>query len=171
MEVIKNCLWRQFGACLDMLENVLELCTDEFLQNHQKIFYISFHTLIFLDYYLTIPPKNFAPTLPFTEVSKEEIPVEAIDDLIPDRFYTKSELLAYLKSSREKCKNLIARLEEEPNRRFTEELEEGAMDYAVIEILLYNMRHVQHHTAQLNLLLKQEMDQSVKWVSQTAEIL
>ena len=27
------------------------------------------------------------------------------------------------------------------------------MNYSVVEILLYNMRHVQHHAAQLNLLL------------------
>ncbi|MBP6569035.1 MAG: hypothetical protein KA270_17810, partial [Saprospiraceae bacterium] len=34
----------------------------------------------------------------------------------------------------------------------------------VLEILLYNMRHVQHHTGQLNLLLRQNVHQSPKWV-------
>ena len=38
-------------------------------------------------------------------------------------------------------------------------------NYSVFEILLYNMRHVQHHTAQLNLLLRQEINTAPKWVS------
>ena len=171
MEILKQSLWSQFGATMDMLENVLHLCTDDFLQSHQKFFYITFHTLIFLDYYLTLPPKNFVPTLSFTEVPKDNIPAEAIDDLLPDQFFTKTELLSYLKSSREKCKSLISRLGANPEIRFIEELEEGAMNYSIVEILLYNMRHVQHHTAQLNLLLRQEMIQSTPWVGQTTEPL
>jgi uncharacterized damage-inducible protein DinB len=33
------------------------------------------------------------------------------------------------------------------------------------ELLLYNMRHVQHHAAQLNLLLRQKTDSAPNWVS------
>ncbi len=154
-----------------MLEKAIELCTDELLKDNQKLFYIIFHTLIFLDYYLTIPPKDFVPYLPFSEVPKDEIPEAAIDDLIPDRFFTKRELMGYLQSSREKCKNLISRLEAEQSLRFTEELETGAMDYSLVEILLYNMRHVQHHTAQINLLLRKEINNTSGWVGRTAENL
>ena len=45
------------------------------------------------------------------------------------------------------------------------------MNYPVLEILLYNMRHVQHHAAQLNLLLRQELDDAPDWVSRTEEDL
>jgi uncharacterized damage-inducible protein DinB len=38
-------------------------------------------------------------------------------------------------------------------------------NYSVFEIILYNMRHVQHHTAQLNLLLRQEINDAPRWVS------
>jgi hypothetical protein len=31
--------------------------------------------------------------------------------------------------------------------------------------LLYNMRHVQHHVEQLNLILRQETDSAPEWVS------
>ena len=37
------------------------------------------------------------------------------------------------------------------------------MDYPILEILLYNLRHTQHHTAQLNLLLRQDLDQHMEW--------
>ena len=33
------------------------------------------------------------------------------------------------------------------------------------ELLLYNMRHVQHHAAQLNMLLRQATDSAPDWVS------
>ncbi len=40
-------------------------------------------------------------------------------------------------------------------------------DYALVEMLMYNMRHVQHHTAQLNLLLRRELNDAPDWVSRT----
>ena len=33
------------------------------------------------------------------------------------------------------------------------------------ELLLYNMRHTQHHAAQLNLILRQETDAAPGWVA------
>jgi uncharacterized damage-inducible protein DinB len=41
----------------------------------------------------------------------------------------------------------------------------GWVDVSVVEILLYNMRHVQHHAAQLNLILRQTIDSAPGWVS------
>jgi uncharacterized damage-inducible protein DinB len=124
-----------------------------------------YHTLIFLDYYTTLPPQNFSSPLPYTYANPDELPEEAIDDLIPDRLYTKEELLTYLQHSRGKARQLILGLTETDilHQRFTEDFED-AMDYSVIEILLYNMRHVQHHAAQLNLLLRQTINKAPKWV-------
>lgn len=34
------------------------------------------------------------------------------------------------------------------------------------ELLLYNMRHVQHHTGQLNLILRQKTGSAPRWVAQ-----
>lgn len=41
----------------------------------------------------------------------------------------------------------------------------GSLDGTALELLLYNMRHVQHHTAQLNLILRQETDSAPGWVA------
>ena len=40
-------------------------------------------------------------------------------------------------------------------------------NFSVAELLLYNMRHVQHHAAQLNLILRQSIDSAPNWVGQT----
>jgi hypothetical protein len=37
--------------------------------------------------------------------------------------------------------------------------------YTVLEILFYNFRHVQHHVAQLNQLLRAETGSAADWIS------
>ena len=97
-------LWNQFGASIDMLINVISNCPDDYFTTHKRFYYLAFHSTIFLDYYLTIPPSDFSPLLSFTQKEAEDRPIEAIDDLIPDKFYEKREIVAYLKQSREKGK-------------------------------------------------------------------
>jgi hypothetical protein len=39
-------------------------------------------------------------------------------------------------------------------------------NFSILEILLYNLRHIQHHAAQLNLILRQTIHNAPKWVNQ-----
>lgn len=165
LNTIKDNLWTQFGASIDTLKNAIEMWPDEYWETDKKFFYISYHTLVFLDYYLTVPPpKVFSSPLAFTFTDPENVPAEAVDDIIPNRIYSKGALLDYLQSSRETCYDIITNLTAEKlEERWVEE--DGDMDYSVFEILLYNMRHVQHHAAQLNLLLRQKINDAPKWVA------
>ena len=158
----KETLWKQFGASIDMLENAISLCTDGLWDNKQKFWYSAYHCLFYLDYYLTLEPNKFSPPSPYTLSEFDP------SGVMPDRVYSKEELLSYLRHSRKKYHNLIANMTDEiANSRWINEYK----NYSVLEILLYNMRHVQHHTAQLNLLLRQEIDNAPRWVSQTKENL
>jgi|SRR5450432_2985422 DinB superfamily len=169
---IKQILWRQFGASIDMLENVISNSPDDYFFTNKRFYYILYHTTVFLDYYLTVPPTNFAPLLPFSITEAALRPAEAIDELIPDKFYTKPELLDYIKASREKTKKLIGSLTAAVDtQRFTEDNPTDAMDYPILEILLYNMRHIQHHIGQLNLMIRLDLHQHMEWVFQTSENL
>ena len=87
--------------------------------------------------------------------------------VLPDRAYAKDELLAYLGHCRKKLDVVMARMTEAsaatPCPRYDwlfpyHEMSNG-------ELLLYNMRHVQHHAAQLNMLLRQKTDSAPDWVS------
>jgi len=168
---IHEILWNQFGASIDMLTNAIANCPDDYFTTNRRFYYIAFHSTIFLDYYLTIPPRDFSPLLSFTQKKDKDRPKEAIDDLIPDKFYSKEEMVAYLKRSYEKCKRLIYTLTDENlNARFTEGNEPNDMDYPILEILLYNMRHTQHHTAQLNMLLRQDIDRHIEWSFRAGDI-
>ncbi len=165
LEELKHSLWNQFGASIDMLEEAIKLCPEEVYAKNKRYYYIAFHSLIFLDYYLTTPPSEFTPQLTFTIKEPADVPPEAVDDLIPDKLYTKYELLIYLRSCREKCFQLISNLNSETiKERFIEEFDEDPMDFPVLEILFYNMRHLQHHVAQLNMILRDEIDRAPKWI-------
>ena len=154
-----------------MLHNAIERCPEEKWIAQRKFLFLSYHTLIFLEYYLTFPAaRNFSPALPYTE-THDWINIDgAVDDLIPAKNYTKKEILNYLHSCREKCYVRIAALDEENvHERWIDEW--GNKDYSAIEILLYNMRHVQHHAAQLNMMLRREINDAPKWVGRTEEPL
>lgn len=162
--MVKEVLWNQFGASIDMLINAISICPDDYFESNRRFYYIAFHSAIFLDYYSTLPPRDFLPLLSFTQKEPEERPKEAIDDLIPDRIYDKQELVEYLKRTREKCKQIVYALTDDRLLdRFKEGYEAHDMDYPILEILLYNLRHTQHHTAQLNMLLRQDLDRHVEW--------
>ena len=156
-------LWKQFGASIDMLENAITLCPDNFWDTDKKFWYNAYHCMFWLDYYLTLEPSKFTPPSPFTlsEFDRKGI--------MPDRTYSKDELLTYLQASREKFRHLLTNLtaDELLNKRWVNEYK----NFSIFEITLYNMRHVQHHAAQLNKLLRNEINDAPKWVGQTSHDL
>lgn len=172
---IKNELWLQFGAAIDMFENAIVKCPhDLWTYNYStgkdtlhathideirsSYWYIAFHTLFFTDYYLDMDPDNFRMPEPFT--MKEE----DIDEVMPEKIYSKEELLAYTAHCRIKLQNLLKDMDEvKAAHRWTNPWK----DYSMIEITMYNMRHVMHHTGQMNMMLGRISHDLPVWVSQT----
>jgi len=171
LDIVKHSLWTQFGASIDSLKNAIDMWPQAYWETDTRFFYIAYHCLIMLDYYLTIPyTGEFAATLPFTFSEPGVQAKGVLGDMVPNRIYSKAEMLASLAATREKCRVFIEGLTEEKMReRWIEGPEEYDMNYAVPEILFYNMRHVQHHTAQLNMILRQKLDQSPGWVFRADE--
>ena len=155
VQAIKENLWSQFGASIDMLENALVMCPEAHWDTEAKFWYNAYHCLFFLDYYLSMNPVSFSPPSPFTLSEFGEGP--------PERVYTQQELLTYLGFCRNKCRRLVGGLTSElMEARWINE--SRTMNYSVLEILLYNMRHVQHHAAQLNMILRNSIDDAPTWV-------
>ena len=152
-------IWQQFGAAIDMLENALRACPEGLWSDRSRrpeYWYVVYHTLFFLDLYLSDSVEGFAPPAPFT--------LEELDPagVLPERPFTKDELQIYLEHGRRKCRATIEALSDEKAR---ERCGFERLDLSVAELLLYNMRHVQHHAAQLNLILRQTIDTAPGWVS------
>ncbi len=161
----KTIIWQQMGAAIDALENAMQACPENVWSDpakHEKtlhgqpmeFWYLAFHTLFWLDYYLAETPKEFRPQAPFG--------LEEMDPagLLPERAYTKDELQVYLEHCRQKCRGAIAGLSDErprPPYNFRK------VSLSFDELLLYVMRHIQHHAAQLNLMLRQTIGSAPGW--------
>lgn len=144
-----------------MLENAMLACPEELWSDRSRrpeFWYLAYHTLFWLDLYLSDSVEGFTPPAPFT--------LDELDPtgLLPERPYTKGELQAYLEHGRRKCRATIAALTDE---KASQRCGFERPDMTVAELLLYNMRHVQHHAAQLNLILRQTIDSAPRWVART----
>jgi hypothetical protein len=157
---------RQFGAAIDMLENALNACPPELwsapiLRDQpdrteiSAFWYVAYHALFWLDLYLFGSVEGFRPPAPFNLAELDPA------GLLPERQFSKDELLTYLGHGRQKCRKTIESLTDEKSHqrcRFSW----GEVSFA--ELLLYNLRHIQEHAAQLNLFLGQEFGSDARWV-------
>ena len=157
---LKTIVWQQFGAAIDMLENALLQCPEPLWSDASRrppFWYLVYHTLFWLDLYLSDSMEGFAPPAPFTLSELEP-------EMMPERVYTKDELRAYLEHGRRKCRATLAALTEAKARERRQFVSVGG---TTAEMLLYNLRHVQHHAAQLNLILRAVVDSAPGWVGKT----
>jgi uncharacterized damage-inducible protein DinB len=148
-----------------MLENAINACPEALWGDRSQrpeFWYVVFHTLFFIDLYLSDSDVGFSPPAPFTLDEMDE------RGILPERVYTKEELKKYLEHGREKCRvTIMTMTQEKANQRCGF----NWLDISVGEMLLYNMRHVQHHVGQLNLILRQKINSAPRWIRKTKVIL
>ena len=92
----RTSLWQQFGAAIDMLGNAVAACPDALwrvrlwddaeLPESAAFWYIVYHTLFWLDLYLSGAVEGFAPPAPFTLAELDPA------GLLPEKPYTRDEL-------------------------------------------------------------------------------
>ncbi|MEZ4731230.1 MAG: DinB family protein [Caldilineaceae bacterium] len=155
-------IWQQFGAAIDMLDNALCACPEQRWRDriwhdptdapeYTEFWFIVYHSLFWLDRYLSGAREGFAPPAPF------------IVGALPANPYTKEELQAYLAHCRRKCQATFETLtDEKANQPCTFPWGE---EVSFAELQLYNMRHVQEHAAQLSLYLGQTLGSAPDWVA------
>ena len=163
---LRTSLWQQFGAAIDTLDDAVGLCPDDLWTavvwddeediRYGQFWFIAYHTLFWLDLYLTGAEEGFAPPAPFDLVEMEA------EEVLP-RTYTREELLRYLEYCRQKCQETIGALSNEQAYRLCR-FPWGELPFA--ELLLYDLRHVQEHGAQLHMFLGQQAGKSARWESQ-----
>ncbi len=151
-------LWGQFGAAVEMLENAIAACPDEVWYDGKPpraYWYLVFHTLFFLDLYLYGTDQGFVPPPPFT---RDELDPAGV---WPERPYTRDELQGYLRDCREKARTAILGLTPE---RAARQCQTAWLTTSYGDLLLRTLRHIQHHTAQLNWILREKTGSAPGWI-------
>lgn len=152
--------WKQFGAAIDMLDDAIELCPDPLWTTvvwkdpedvrYGQFWFVAYHTLFWLDLFLTGAMEGFVPPPPFQR------------GVLPAQPYTKDQIRAYLDSCRRKCQSTIEGMTaEKAQQRCVFEW----MEPSFFELQLYSLRHVQEHAAQLSLLLGQHEIPGLDWIA------
>jgi hypothetical protein len=163
---LKTAFSQQFVATIDMLEIVIIACPDHLWQirlwddphlpRAAEFWYIVYHTLFWLDLYLSGSVEGFSPPAPFT---LDELDPKGI---IPEEPFSRNELQNYLEYTRNKCQSTINHLSDE---KAEQECTFSWGKLTFTALLLDNMRHVQEHTAQLNMILGQKIGWSPRWLT------
>ncbi|MGK0157425.1 MAG: hypothetical protein ACI9SE_004405 [Neolewinella sp.] len=156
---------QQFGAAMQSLHDAMQACPhavwsaegqpSDAAVLRQEPWYLAFHTIFWLDLYLSENAGSYVPPAPFTRDELEP-------DLLPARAYSKNELFDWLQQCATAFEQRLASCATDEGMQRACHLQWGEMTAG--ELLLYNLRHVQHHTAQLNLLIRQAGAEPSRWV-------
>lgn len=162
----REIIWHQFGAAITTLQDAIRACPDELWRarlwdepqqpEFAEFWYVAYHALFWLDFYCSETYESFAPPAPFT-MSEQDA-----DGILPERVYTKAELLTYLEYGRAKCR---ARVAYAPDLLALQQVRTDWDDMTIAGLFMYTMRHVQEHAAQLALFLGQKTGSAPGWVS------
>ncbi len=158
---MRDAIQQQFGAAIDSMEGVIRAFPDDAWTSGERWsqpWYLAFHTLFWLDLYLGESAAEYIPPDPVTRGEMER-------GVFPERPYTKAELLEWLARTREALAARLLTITADDETRRRCRLHWGEME--AVELLLYNLRHVQHHVGQLNWLIRQAGGKPARWVMRT----
>jgi hypothetical protein len=164
-DTLKNLIIYQFSASLDTLNYCIQTCPDtEWQEDHKDAPFsqVVFHALFYADFYLgrdSVPFKE----QPFHVSHRDKFSdYEELEDKRPEHLYEKEFCLEYLAHCKAKLKATV-------EAETTETLAgESGIDFRIIsraELYVYNMRHIQHHAAQLGLRIQMVTGKEMPWFS------
>jgi len=156
-------LMKQYRAPLEMLERAIDLCPDSLwysTEYHNRFWHIAYHALFYTNLYLHPCEAdvvhwskhrlnyNFLGALPFPPFEKPKIETP----------YEKVDLLECLDICRNAVAGRVPALDFEAPSGF------DWIPLNKLELQLYNIRHLQHHTGQLADRLRNAANIGVPWV-------
>jgi len=158
---------RQFAAAIQMMRSAIEACPDDLWDDRSggsPFWHLAYHALYFTDLYLSDDEKAFRAR-DYHEDKAHFLPGDYKEYAgivtTPEKAYTRDQLLEYADHCLRKCEETFQKLTEE---RALERCGFWWYELNVAEFLLNNLRHAQHHAAQLILLLRRHADIGIDWL-------
>jgi hypothetical protein len=162
--LVKQLIDNQFQASLSTLAFCVEKCPDSDWNlpvARYPFSQVAFHTLFFADYYLGLDAESFR-SQPFHLANTELFAdYEQLEDREPTSLYTRLQIRTYLQFCHEKATAAIAA---ETESSLSAPAKFARRNFTRAELYVYNMRHIQHHAAQLILRLRLNTDIDIPWI-------
>ena len=164
LDTYKRLIVGQFEATFCTLKLCIDRCPDaswhEPVVNY-KYCQAMFHALFYGDLYLGLNVAALRQQS-FHQEHKELFgDYEELEDRLPASVYEKNQLLTYVQHCRNKSSEVMA-------SETVETLNEVSgfewLPFSRAEVHVYNIRHLQHHAAQLSMRLRIDHGEDVPWV-------
>ena len=164
LDTFRILIANQYEAAFCTLQTCMDMCPDS-AWNTRVCSYpfcqVSFHTVFFADYYLEPDEESFREQ-PFHRENKDFFAdYEQLEDREPISVYERAPINAYLQHCREKASRVIAA---ETADTLIAPTGFQRREFSRAELYVYNIRHIQHHSAQMSLRLRIDAAMNVPWV-------
>ncbi|MEK6262388.1 MAG: DinB family protein [Planctomycetota bacterium] len=164
LDTFKELVTNQFAAAFCMLETCNDRCPDAAWDApvaNLKFCQVAFHTLFYADFYLG-RNADALRRQPFHHDHQQFFrDYEELEDRTQVLLYDKPSIKTYLDHCRKKALEVIA-AETAESLAGPSGFERRTFSRAELHVL--NIRHIQHHAAQLSLRLRIDFHQDIPWI-------
>jgi hypothetical protein len=163
-DAFKKLIANQYEASLCTVAICAERCPDSHWNTQVAKYPFSqviFHTFFFADYYLGRDADSFSQQ-PFHKENRDLFAgYEQLKNQEPNSVYSREQIALYGKFCRAKASLTIG---EETEQTLCRDAQFVRRNCSRAELHVYNIRHIQHHAAQLVLRLRIDTDVDIPWV-------
>jgi hypothetical protein len=164
LATIKELLANQFAAALCTLNTCIGRCPESAWNakvGNARFCQVAFHALFYTDYYLGENEGSFREQLFHRDHQEFFGDYEEFEDREPVRLYERGAIKVYVQHCRRKAAEAIA-AETEESLQAQASFQRRTFSRA--ELHVYNIRHIQHHAAQLSLRLRIDAQVDIPWI-------
>lgn len=163
-DTFRRLIANQYDACLCTLTQCSENCPDshwDALIARHPFCQVLFHTLFFADYYLGNDADSFGQQAFHRENTELFSNYEQLQDREPTSVYSREQIDMYGRFCRDKA---TATMDAETEQTLCAETGFARRNFSRAELHVYNIRHIQHHAAQLILRLRIDTTVDIPWI-------
>jgi len=166
LSLVRTTLSRQYGAALKMLGGCVRGCQAEDWEQavgKYPFWHVAYHVLFYTDLYLSKSEATFQPP----DFHRKEyqvmgsLPWPPYSKVVADQPYDKPTIAGYVRTCMTKAAETVAA---ETEASLAGESGFAWLPFPRLELHLYNIRHVQHHTGQLAAFVRRAGPKGVGWV-------
>lgn len=164
MSTLIQALASQYQAALTMLRTCVDqIDTDlrDTLVGDYPYWQVAYHVLHTTDLYLSRDESSFRPQ-PFHREGYQQLgkPFWAESEVVVDQPYDRDTLVKYVEICQARSSSV---LDSETDASLQGPSGFSWLEFSRIELHIYNIRHLQHHTGQLVAALRQSRGTGVEW--------
>ena len=164
LDNFKGLIANQFEAALCTLNICIDRCPETAWDapvGNWPFCQVAFHALFFTDYYLGLNEESLRGQ-PFHRDNERFFDdYEQLEDRNPVSRYDKASIGKYMGHCRKKASRVIAA---ETADSLSAKAGFEGREFSRAELYVYNIRHIQHHAAQMSLRLRVDAQQEIPWI-------